>query len=266
MSKPLRDRAESDFAAGMFSGFEFFRRRVVVDGFTADLRRFPGLDGGPDFVLVHGIGVSSRYFQPLAVELSKRGTVWLVDLPGYGSAPKPAASPSLADHARVLSAVIESAGIQAPVLVGHSMGCQVITQLAVDDPSVSSCLVLLAPTINPAERSFREASFRLFQDVLREPFRANLVVGTDYFFRCGPAYYLRQLPTLLDDAIEERLGAIDAPTLVLVGNRDPVVTVEWADQVARLLPHGTLGIVQGPHVIMFTDPAGIAQRIVEHCS
>ena len=40
----------------------------------------------PTFVLVHGLGVSSRYFVPLAELLSRHGRVVVFDLPGFGLA------------------------------------------------------------------------------------------------------------------------------------------------------------------------------------
>jgi len=261
MSKTLRARAEDDFASTLFAGSEFFRRRVIVGDLASDVRRLDGLLGGPQFVLVHGIGASSRYFEPLAVELAKLGSVWLVDLPGYGSSPKPHRTVTLDDHAGVVAGVLEQCDIAQPVLVAHSMGCQVVTALALLSPTTAAHLVLLAPTINAAERSFAQAAFRLAQDITREPFRANLAVGTDYFFRCGPVYFIRQLPQLLGDRLEERLPRITTPTLVVAADRDPVVPIDWADQVARLLPNGRLEVVNGPHVMMFTDPERIAHLI-----
>lgn len=263
------ERTESAFSERTSSGAKFYTRSQKVGDLGAVIRRFPrrpGATGGPQFVLVHGIGVSGRYYMPLAAELARYGSVWLIDLPGYGSAPRAGRNVSISDHAGVVAAVIESSGIQSPVLVGHSMGCQVITEVAVQQPELASSLVLLAPTINPAERSLIASSFRLAQDLLTEPIRANFVVGTDYFFRCGPPYFARQLKHLLGDRIEERLVQIETPTLVIVGHRDPVVKIDWAEQASRLLPNGRLKIVQGPHVIMYTDPVTIADHIMDHVS
>lgn len=52
---------------------------------------------GPDFVLVHGIGVSARMYGPTAVELAQRGDVHLIDMAGYGRRAAP--GPRL-DHRR----------------------------------------------------------------------------------------------------------------------------------------------------------------------
>ena len=224
----------------------------------------PGSGGGRDFVLVHGIGASSRYFGPLAEVLARHGSVWLVDLPGYGSSPSVGGNPSIAEHAAVLGREIDAHGIVAPVVVGHSMGCQVVTALAHARPDVADELVLIAPTIDPAQRTAPRQAFRLLLDTLREPWRVNAVVFADYLLRCGPAYFVRQLRPMMDDRIEDRIAAITARTLVIVGDYDPVVPVAWAERVATTLPRGELAVVPGPHVAMFTTPREIGALILAH--
>lgn len=220
---------------------------------------------GPTYVLVHGIGVSSRYFQPLAEELARTGTVWTVDLPGYGAARKPRRVLSIEELAEVVVRFTTQLGLDNPVLVGHSMGCQVVAALAEAHPGLSDRIVLLAPTINPAERSLVKQALRLVLDGAFEHPRANWRVSTDYLLRCGPRYYLQQAPSMLGDTIEARLPFITVPTLVVAGDRDFIVPVDWAREMVRLLPHGTLEVVRAPHVMMFAQPVAIAERIAEHC-
>jgi len=54
------------------------------------------------------------------------------------------------------------------------------------------------------------------------------------------------------------------PTLVLCGDRDPIVPREWAQLVTGLLPNGRFAEVEGPHVIMHSAPVVTAALIVEH--
>ncbi|RII92027.1 alpha/beta fold hydrolase [Clavibacter californiensis] len=218
----------------------------------------------PAFVLVHGIGVSSRYFHPVAAFLAEHGTVYAIDLPGYGESPRVRRDVTLDDHAAVVAEVIRMHGLVDPVVVGHSMGTQIVTRLAVDQPEVTDRVVLIAPTLPPRTRGVVRAAVALAVDTLREPLLANAVVLGDYFLRCGVPYYLRQLPHLIDDAIEERAPRIRARTLVLVGDRDAVVDRPFARDLAERIPRGTHRVARGPHVVMYTDPLGVARAIVEH--
>lgn len=252
--------------ARLFRGTSYTLERTESQGLGIVVQRFAGpATAARNYVLVHGIGVSSRYFQPLAAELASTGAVWLIDLPGYGLAPNPRRDVSIVDHADVLYRMLDEAGIEDPVVIGHSMGCQVVTELAVRHPEVSRSIVLLAPTIERGARTLIQQASRLTLDMVFEPVRANWVVLTDYFFRCGLPYYFRQLPHLLRDRIEERMPNIEVPTLVVVGDKDRVVPVPWAREIAALAPHGKLAVVEGPHVIMYTDPAAIAAHIRREC-
>lgn len=263
-------RDESRYRTRAVRGVSYFTSKRAYDDLTIVAKRFPGpANGTPDqpnttFVLVHGIGVSSRYFGPAAAALTRYGPVLAIDLPGYGSAPNPRRDVTLADHAAVLAAFLEETGVRNPVLVGHSMGCQVVSMVAVDSPGVSDRLVLIGATMPPDVRTPLTAGWRLFLDILREPFVSNLVVVTDYLFRCGIPYYFRQLPHLLGDRLENRLPLVTAKTLVINGDRDPVVLRKWAEFWSKITPGARLEIVDGPHVVMFTDPERVAALIAEH--
>lgn len=264
----MRPRGEQSYRVRHSRGATFYTSRRAFDDLTVVVKRFPRIaeGDGPAFVLVHGIGVSSRYYHPAAAELAKVGRVFLVDLPGYGAAPDPRRDVSIADHAAVLASVLADSGLENPVLVGHSMGAQVVSRLAVDSPGLTDRIVLMAPTMPPDERRVGRAAWLLVADGIRNPVRANLIVAWDYFVRCGMPYFFRQLPHLFGDRIEERLAGIRASTLVLTGDHDLVVPEPWARSVADGIAGARFGLVKGPHLIMFSDPEGVARQIVEHAA
>lgn len=256
---------ESGYRPRATRGARYYTSRREYDDLDVVVRRYPAAPSdGPVFVLVHGIGVSSRYFQPAAAELAQRGEVYLVDLPGYGSAPNPKRDVTIADHAGVLARFLRESGFVNPVVVGHSMGSQVVSRLAVDAPEVTDCIVLMAPTMMPDYRSAGIAVAKLLSDIWREPLRVKAIAAVDYVIRCGLPYFLRQVPHLLNDRMEDRLGEITARTLVLCGNADVIVPVEWSRSVTSMLPRGSFAEVEGPHVVMFTDPVSIAAAIDAH--
>jgi pimeloyl-ACP methyl ester carboxylesterase len=244
-------------------GTAYFLSRRTYGDLTVAVKRFPGVATGPDFVLVHGIGVSSRYFHPTAVELARCGTVWLVDLPGHGKAPDPGRDVPIDAHARTLNAFVQEIG--SPVLVGHSMGAQVVASLAVQFPDAASRLVLIAPTMPPASRDAAKAIALLGVDMTRESPAVVAITSSDVVARAGIPYTLNQLPYLLADRIEDRLPLITAKTLVIVGERDPIVPIAWARECA-LLVHGELAVVDGAHVIMHSSPVEVARLIAEHAT
>jgi pimeloyl-ACP methyl ester carboxylesterase len=251
------------------NGATFYTSRQQHDDLTVVVKRFPGRPDIPAdadariFVLVHGLGVSSRYFHPLAGELAKRGSVFLIDLPGYGAAPDPRRDVTLADHAGALAAFLRESGLRSPVLVGHSMGSEVVSLVALDHPDVTDRIVLMAPTLEPRARTRWRAIRNLLRDALREPPVVFGIAFVDYVIRCGPPYLFAQLRHMLADRMEDRLGAMTAAVLVIAGDRDTIVTLEWARSLADRVPGAQFHVVRGPHVIMHTDPKMVATHIVD---
>ncbi|MEO8093659.1 MAG: alpha/beta hydrolase [Pseudolysinimonas sp.] len=259
------ERDESRYRQRTVGGASFSTSRQVHENLTIVVKRFPvrhqPLDTDRTFVLVHGIGVSSRYFQPLAAELAHLGAVYLVDLPGYGAAPNPHRDVTIADHAAVLASMLRRTGLDGSVIVGHSWGSQVVSTLAIEHAEVTDHIVLMAPTMEPSARRFWVAARHLLRDSLREPPVVFGIAVTDYLIRCGLPYLLRQVPHMLQDEMEARLGALRGRVLVVNGDRDPIVSPGWARQLSQLSGAIEYREVHGPHVIMHTDPKMIAQHI-----
>jgi pimeloyl-ACP methyl ester carboxylesterase len=244
-------------------------RRETFDNLTIDVTRLAGPRGAAaarPFVLVHGIGVSQRYFEPVARLLSQHGDVWMIDLPGYGGAPKPPGNPSIEDHARVLGQFLKRHGITRPVLVGHSMGCQIVAALAENDPGITDRVVLVGPTSEAKARSVARHIWRLSIEMVLDPWRVKGIVAVDYLFRCGLPYYLRQLPNLFDDHIENRMPRLAARVLVMRGRNDPIAPRDWCRGLAEAAVDGELAEVAGPHVVMFTDAVAVSRLLAQHAN
>lgn len=215
---------------------------------------------GPDtYVLIHGIGVSSRYFLPLAAELAHTATVHNIDLPGHGSTPKPSRTLSVRDYAHAVWDALDDLGVRRPTLVGHSMGAQVAVEMANMRAAAAPAIVLLGPTNYAPERGFWRQSLRLGHDTLREPWKVNAIVFSDYAFRCGLPWYFRTVPMMLSNRIEDTIATVQVPVLVVRGTRDPIVPAAWISALAYLAPRGTMAQVEGEsHVMMYRSAAAVA--------
>jgi pimeloyl-ACP methyl ester carboxylesterase len=259
------ERTEDRYRHRSVHGAQYFTSRQLHDGLAVVVQRFPARreprDDDRAYVLVHGIGVSSRYFQPLASELARDGRVYLIDLPGYGAAPNPRRDVTIADHAAVLASFLRRSSLENPVLVGHSWGAQVVSMLVRDHPDVSDRIVLMAPTMQPSARNVWAATRNLLHDAFREPPAVFRIAFADYLFRCGVPYLMRQVPHMLRDAIETRLGSLRARVLIINGDRDTIVSTPWARELSELGSTAEFREVHGPHVIMHTDPVMIARHI-----
>lgn len=205
-------------------------------------------------VLVHGIGVSGRYLAPLAAEMGRTSTVLLPDLPGFGASPHPDVPLTIEDHARVLLALIDRAGLDRPILVGHSMGAQVVAEAAVQRPGVASGLVLIGPVTEPGARSALRQAWRLVRDYRHESARTNLITITDWL-RTGPRWYLATVPPMIDYPLEDRIAVPDVPILLVRGARDPVAPLGYLERLATRAKKASVVQVPGEgHIVMIRRP------------
>ena len=205
-------------------------------------------------VLVHGIGVSGRYFAPLAAELGRTSTVLVPDLPGFGASPHPDSPLSIEGHARVLLALIDREGLDRPILVGHSMGSQVVVEAVVQRPGVASGVVLIGSVTEPGARSAVRQAWRLVRDYRHESVRANLITFSDWF-RTGPRWYLATVPPMIDYPLEDRIAMIDAPVLLVRGAKDPVTPLAYLERLAARAQDASVVEVPGEgHIVMMRQP------------
>jgi pimeloyl-ACP methyl ester carboxylesterase len=216
------------------------------------------LGDGPPVVLLHGYGVSGTYMLPLARQLSATCRVLVPELPGQGkSEPRPGMR-SVRELADAFGAWLEAAELDAPAVVANSLGCQVVTELAVRMPSRVGPLVLVGPTVDPVRRRGRHQLFAALRDSAREPARLVAMAAADDLGD-GMRRLVATARAALDDRIEERLPLVEQPAVVVRGAADAFVSAAWAEQVASLLPDGRLVVVPGePHAVHFTCPAIVA--------
>lgn len=216
----------------------------------------------PPIVMVHGLGMSGEYFLPFAEALAATHDIYAIDLPGYGRTPNPERALTISELGETVSALVRTLDLDPPVLVGHSMGCQIVAGAVAAGPELYAGYVLIGPTPDPAARSFLGQSLRLMRDTLREPLRNNLVVFRNYL-RMGPLLYLQTVRHMLADRTEESVRRCVIPGLVVRGRRDPIASAEWARELVDLAPRASLlEIPEAPHALQISQ----AQELAAGCA
>jgi pimeloyl-ACP methyl ester carboxylesterase len=239
--------------------------RVVTTGsLTSHVHFLAGPDGssGPVFVLLHGIGMSHRYYRKLQALLAEHGDTLAIDLPGFGGTPTPDRQLSVADYAVHTAATLEKMGVSRVVLLGHSMGTQFATELAVQRPDLVSHVVLLGPVVDPERRTVLQQSLSLGLDSLMESPVGNTIVASDYA-RSGLRWYLTELPVMMTYDLQLRLAQVEHPVLVVRGSRDPVAPRLWCEKLAATAPNGRFLEIPGkPHIVQHGAAARTAAGII----
>jgi 2-hydroxy-6-oxonona-2,4-dienedioate hydrolase len=131
-------------------------------------------------ILVHGLSVSSRYLVPIAEELASDSPVYAPDMPGFGRSEKPGNVLNISELADALVAWMDACGLDRAVMLGNSMGCQIIIECALRYSERVSAMVLVGPTTEPGRRNFFRQTIRLLATGLLEPPGILPVVLSDY--------------------------------------------------------------------------------------
>ena len=234
---------------------------------------------GPLVVLIHGMAGSSETWEPVLPLLSKQVTVVAPDMLGHGTSAKPKGDYSLGALATGVRDVIVALGHSRATIVGHSLGGGVAMQFAYQFPERCERLVLvgsggLGPEVNTLLRalSLPGAEYVLALGTATGLRTASEKVTT-WLGKIGlnpapgMAEILRSYGSLGDretraafihtlraviDAGGQRVSARDRlyltqdmPTMVVWGDRDPIIPVTHAYQAHDAMPGSVLKIYPG---------------------
>lgn len=214
---------------------------------------------GPSVVLVHGLGVSSRYMIPTAQLLGRDYRVYAPDLPGSGRSAKPGRVLDIDGLADALAGWLRTNGLRDTILVGNSLGCQTITALALRHPDLVTRAAFIGPTMDPTALTVLHQFWRLLVDSTREAPSQPPLTLMDYWLT-GPYRTWRTLRYGLGDPVRVKLPRVGIPVLVIRGARDPIVPHPWAAEVASLLPCARLVTIPGAaHTVNYSEPARLVR-------
>jgi pimeloyl-ACP methyl ester carboxylesterase len=220
---------------------------------------------GDPVVLLHGWGTSSQSLDGVAACLLPGHRVVAVDLPGFGWSHAPSEAWGTAHYADHVRRLLSELGIASGVFVGHSFGGRIAIHLAAHHPSLVSRLVLVASAGVRPKRGVRYHVRVLTTKGLRRLLTLPGLerVGTRLLSRwqakVGSRDYRaagRLRPTLVKVVNEDLtpiLASVQAPTLLLWGDRDDEVRRVAVDAMATTIPHARLVVFPGAGHFPFQD-------------
>ncbi len=247
-------------------------RRVTVG--EVDLAVIEAGAGGRPLLIVHGYTGRAADFTDFVEPLAASG--WHVvapDLRGHGASSKPTSESdySLDLFATDLIGLADEVGFEHFVVLGHSMGGMITQQLVLAHPDRIDGVILMdtghgALDVDPELIELgvtvaRNDGIDVVADLMAamdddplttDAYRRKVAEDPSYAARgdrnlraCSAAMFaamLQQIPEQTDRL--DRLGAIAAPTLVLVGEEDTPFR-DPSERMAAVIPDAQLVVVPG---------------------
>ena len=212
------------------------------------------LPEAPPLVLVHGLALSGRYMVPTAHLLARDYHVLMPDLPGFGDSGKPDRVLDVPGLADALVAWMDAIRLERAMFLGNSFACQIMADLGARHPERMERGVFQGPTTPADERTWLRQFVRWRQNAPFSPPQMDTIAGSDYA-KCGLVRAIMTFEFSLRDQIEDKLGDVPAPALVVRGALDPICNQDWAEAVTAGLPAGRLVVIPNvSHTLVFTSP------------
>jgi pimeloyl-ACP methyl ester carboxylesterase len=194
---------------------------------------------GPLMVGLHGWGRDHRDFSSVLGGYPHL----LIDLPGFGVSPPPAAPWGAAGYAACVAAVLyEHAAAEPAVVVGHSFGGRVAVCLAASRPDLVRALVLCgAPLLRSSRESKVSAGYRLGRKARQlgllseRRFEAMRRARGSDDYNAAIGVMRSVLVRVVNESYDAELAAVGCPVALLWGSGDRAVPPSMIEKAGRLL-------------------------------
>ncbi len=238
---------------------------------------------GDPLVLVHGLADDHRAWRRVIPELCLHHRVILYDLRGHGESTLGRADGTLAQLAADLVALLDVLDIDRAHLCGFSLGGTIVMRTAIDHPERVAKLVPVA-TSSRVGRAAAEWYAQRAQMVARSSpeLQATLERDTREVFANAPAEFtagwlIRSQSTadpagygnacaamarLGAEPLDPELARIQAPALIIAGERDQLCPPRAAEIIRAGIPRSKMLVVDGVgHPIPVEKPGELGSAI-----
>ena len=196
-------------------------------------------------LLLHGLGASAERWQEVIPLFAKKFRVIVPDLIGFGYSDKPMVDYTTDYFAEFVSKFVNEIGIKKMNIIGSSLGGQIAAESMINYDVNVKKLVLVSPSgvmkhSTPALNAYISAALYPNTDSALNAFQVmsgrkkiDEKIVSGFIERMQlPNAKMAFMSTLLglsnSEAITEKLQLITIPTLIVWGENDPVIPIDYA--------------------------------------
>ncbi len=255
----------------------------------------------PALVCCNGVGVSTFFWQYIGQHFSLDHRVLVWDYRGHGSSGRPRnlRTFSMEQNAEDLIQVLDAAGVERAVLLGHSMGCQVVLETAHRYPDRVDGIIPMLGSYGKVGDTFIDPRFGIhifettyklgttipgilsagMRATLRKPVmwhfarlsglvhhsncsRDDLEPYMDHLARLDPEIFFEMARAAHEHDAGQYLEELLMPALVVAGEKDLFTPHHLSLEMAERIPNAELlEIPDGSHAALVEQPELINQRV-----
>jgi pimeloyl-ACP methyl ester carboxylesterase len=233
---------------------------------------------GEPLLMIHGLGHSVHSWFAQLPYLSQRFRTVAYDCRGVGGSDRPASPYEIADDAGDAVGLLDALGIERAHLIAVSRGGYIAQEIAIRHPERVARLALIVTHAGGPE--YLAATKPLWDEILdvrgltaEQIFRKAAQFSTaPEFFETRPdmveaivaarmaslqpaSAFRRQFDSAAAFDARERIGQIQAPCLVVAGEKDRIVPLPFVKALAAGIPGARLEIVRGAAHLVHVEKA-----------
>ncbi|MDJ0799178.1 MAG: alpha/beta hydrolase [Calothrix sp. MO_167.B12] len=240
---------------------------------------------GEPLLLLAGFACDNYYWSLMMPHLTKKYQVIRVDNRGVGQSSAPAQPYSIKQMAEDVAVLLEYLQISSVTVIGHSMGGQIAQELGLNYPEKVQNLILLSSWAQANSIFYtiietwgelpQTLDWQQYQKVILPWIFTHNFLSTpqaiaqfvkmaiNYPFRPTPQGLYHQSRAILNSDTSARISEISCPTLVMVGKQDILTPVAFSQQLAQLIPHAELVLMENcGHGLLIESTHTVAEKIL----
>lgn len=228
---------------------------IIIDGLNIE---YTEKGEGIPVLLLHGWNSSYDVYSGVISALCDRCRLVAVNFPGCGSSDTMKEPWNLDDYCNFVLKFMSAAGLNDPIMIGHSHGGRVILKMAADGLVNPPKIVLLdSAGLIPkktARQRLRAGSFKIIKRLLTLPLIKNHSQGllerarrhygsADY--NAAPEVLRKTMVSLVNTDLRGIISRISCPTLLIWGENDTATPLSDAEIIKSLIPDSGLCVIKG---------------------
>ena len=231
-------------------------KTILVDKIPVSYRGYGLSETKPAVLFLHGWGSNKESFK--AIESQFPRSIAL-DLPGFGATPLGSGEWDIERYAGFVEQVIDKLGLSLEVIIGHSFGGRIATQVAKNQVVGFDCLVFTGTPFF-RERTNIHSLTPLLKWVKYVPGGRKIrryvyrhMLKADDYLEAEETSLAPVFRNIIAKEVAEDLHLLQQSTLLLWGEDDVTVPLGQALRAATLIPHVSTELIKGAGHFPFVD-------------